>query len=85
LTNPSGGRGTEDDFDAAISRIIAAGKAAGVPTGLHALDLETAKRRIEQGMQFIALASDVRFMATKAADFLEVLRPQGNGRLAVGY
>ena len=55
--------------------MIAAGKKTGTPTGMHVMDPEAALKRAAQGMQFIAVASELRMMTAKAEEFLKVLKP----------
>ena len=50
------------DHVAAVQRVVDAGKRAGVPTGIHCGDGAEVARRIEQGMQWMPLASDVRVL-----------------------
>jgi 4-hydroxy-2-oxoheptanedioate aldolase len=38
----------------------------GVAAGIHVADAEAAKRRIAEGFQFIAVASELRFMLAHA-------------------
>ena len=85
LTNPSGSPATDADLESALAKVVAAGKATGTPTGMHVMDAEVAQRRAEQGMQFIAVASDIRFMASKAAETIGSLKPEEKGRMAIGY
>ena len=57
-----------------IQRVIAAGKKVKCPTGIHAMDPQDALERAEQGMQFIAVGSDLRLMSQKAQETLDVLQ-----------
>ena len=50
------------DHVAAVQKVVEAGKRAGVPTGIHCGDGAEVARRIEQGMQWMPLASDVRVL-----------------------
>lgn len=54
-------------FKEAMERIIKAGRETGVPTGYHAGSADEALAKIEQGFQFVAVASDARFMAAAAS------------------
>ena len=85
LSGASGGPATDADLEEAIAKVVAAGKATGTPTGMHAMDAANAKRRAEQGMQFIAVASDLRFMSAKAAEEIGSVKPENIGRMAIGY
>ena len=57
-----------DEFEAVLQRIVDTGKQVGTPTGMHVQDAETALRRAEQGMQFIAIGSELKMMTNKAQE-----------------
>jgi 2-keto-3-deoxy-L-rhamnonate aldolase RhmA len=57
---------TPEEHEAMLQRILAIGKKVGTPVGLHVLSTDDVKRRIEEGWQFIALASELKFMTTEA-------------------
>ncbi len=65
------------DFEAMLARIIAIGKKAGLPTGMHVMTAQIALDRARQGMQFLAVASDLRMMTAKAEEFLKTLHGEG--------
>ena len=67
---------TQDEHEAMIQQVIAVGKETGTPTGIHAMDAEDARRRAAQGMQFLAIGSDLRFMTLGAQEALTVVRPE---------
>ncbi len=71
-----GTEATDEEFEAMLQRVIDAGKKTGTPTGMHVMDPQSALRRAEQGMQFIAIGSDLRLMTEKA---VETLRAIGHG------
>jgi 4-hydroxy-2-oxoheptanedioate aldolase len=64
-----------EEHEAMIRRVIEIGKQAGTPTGMHCMEPEDALRRAEQGMQFLAVGSDLRMLTTKAEEVLRVLHP----------
>ncbi len=66
---------TPEEHEAMVQRVIATGKETGTPTGIHAMDADDAKRRAEQGMQFIAIGSDLRFLTIAAEQTIAVVRP----------
>jgi 4-hydroxy-2-oxoheptanedioate aldolase len=66
---------TNEEFEAAIDRIIAAGRKTKTPTGIHAMSTSAALKRAEQGMQFIAVGSELRMMTEGAQESLRALRP----------
>ncbi|HEY1068683.1 MAG TPA: aldolase/citrate lyase family protein [Pirellulales bacterium] len=61
---------TDQQFEAGLQAVVDAGKKTGCPTGMHTMEPEVALRRAEQGMQFIAVGSDLRFMSQKAGEVL---------------
>ncbi|MFI4873771.1 MAG: HpcH/HpaI aldolase/citrate lyase family protein [Blastopirellula sp. JB062] len=76
---------TVDDHEALIQQVIATGKEVGTPTGLHVMSAEQAQQRAEQGMQFIAVGSDIRMMAVESAATLKKLRPDNGTQNVVKY
>jgi len=57
-------------FVEALERIRVTARKYGVAPGIHVANHEAARRRIDEGFQFIALASDLRFMLAAARDEL---------------
>ncbi len=49
------------------------------------MDVESALMRAKQGMQFIAVASDLRFMSQAATAALKALNPDQQVREAARY
>ena len=76
MRKPDGSEASEADFEAMLERIIAIGKKTGTPTGMHVMNTEAALKRAAQGMQFIAVASELRMMTAKAEEFLKALKPE---------
>jgi len=64
---------TDEQLEAMLARVVAAGKRTGTPTGMHVMDVPTALRRAEQGMQFIAVGSELRMMTQKAQETVAAL------------
>lgn len=58
------GPGTE--HEAAIMRVLEAGKKAGTAVGKHCYNAEEVNMRVQQGFQFLALANDSAFMIKAA-------------------
>ena len=77
MTTRDGRLATDDEFEAALAAVVAAGKKTGTPTGMHTMDPQHALRRAKQGMQFIAVGSDLRFMTQKAQEVLAAIQPEG--------
>lgn len=67
---------TPEEHEAMVQRVIEVGKKVGTPTGIHAMTPEDAVRRAEQGMQFLAVGSDLRLMTVAAEDALRTLHPE---------
>ena len=67
---------TAEQHEAMIQRVIEVGQSVGTPTGVHVMDAETALARAEQGIQFLAIASDLRLLTQKAQDVVQRLRPE---------
>ncbi len=80
-----GTEATDEEFEAMLQRVIAAGKKTGTPTGMHVMDPKTALMRAEQGMQFIAIGSELRLMSQKATEVLEAIGQAGERKEAVKY
>ena len=59
---PVGNDNKHPDHVAAVQKVVDAGKRAGVPTGIHCGDGAEVARRIEQGMQWMPIGSDVRVL-----------------------
>jgi 4-hydroxy-2-oxoheptanedioate aldolase len=72
----NGREATDDEFESAIGRIIAAGRKTGTPTGIHAMSTRSALERAKQGMQFIAVGSELRMMTQQAQETIQALRPE---------
>lgn len=66
-------------FVAAIDHLLAMGKKHGVAAGIHTANAAAARQRIEQGFQFVAIASDVALLLAKAQAELSALGLGSNG------
>ncbi len=82
---PDGTFPTPEEHQAMVQRVVKAGKKVGTPTGLHAMDAEAALKLAEQGMQFIAVGSDLRLMTVQAQQTLQQLRSGEGGKQVAGY
>ena len=76
---------TAEEHEALIQQVIATGKQVGTPTGLHAMDAQAALERADQGMQFIAIGSDLRMMTTQAQQTVQQLMPEAAARDVARY
>lgn len=61
-------------FDAALLRIRAAGRAAGIPVGIHAGSGEVAGQRVSEGFTFSSISSDLEHLEQAAAAHLAAAR-----------
>lgn len=68
-------------FVAAIDHLLAMGRKHGVAAGIHTADAAAARRRVEQGFQFVAVASDVAMLLAKAQAELAALGLGGVGQV----
>jgi len=57
----------------ALKHILKTAKKYGVAPGIHVVDAAAAKRRIDEGFQFIAVASEAGLMLSKAQEVARVL------------
>ncbi|HEV2972119.1 MAG TPA: aldolase/citrate lyase family protein [Pirellulales bacterium] len=73
MRTPDGGEADDAAFERMLERVVAAGKKTGTPTGMHVMSPEAALQRAAQGMQFIAVASELRMMTEKAQQTIQAL------------
>jgi 4-hydroxy-2-oxoheptanedioate aldolase len=85
MRRTDGGEATDAEFEAMLARVIAAGKKTGTPTGMHTMDANAALARAAQGMQFLAVGSELRFMTQKAQEILRAVRPEASDRELARY
>jgi 4-hydroxy-2-oxoheptanedioate aldolase len=85
MRKPDGTEATDEAFEAAIQEVIRIGKKTRTPTGMHVMDPKVALKRAEQGMQFIAIGSELRMMTEKAAEILSVVQGEKAGKELVKY
>ena len=85
MRSQDGREATDEEFEDMLARVVAAGRKTGTPTGMHTMDPATALRRAEQGMQFIAVASDLRMLSSKASEIAAQIAPETAGKSAAAY
>jgi 4-hydroxy-2-oxoheptanedioate aldolase len=73
MCTADGKQATDQDLEAALQRVVDVGKQVGTPTGMHTMDAEAALRRAKQGMQFIAIGSELRMMTTQAQQIVRAV------------
>ncbi|HRF01986.1 MAG TPA: aldolase/citrate lyase family protein [Pirellulaceae bacterium] len=66
---------TDAEHEEAVQQVLAIGKQLGTPTGIHTFSADEALRRAEQGMQFLAIGSELKFLTTEAERVLSRLDP----------
>jgi len=76
LRTPDGRKPTAEEHERAIQRVIAIGKRVGTPTGMHVMDPQAALRRAAEGMQFIAVGSELGMMIAKVREVTAALWPE---------
>jgi 4-hydroxy-2-oxoheptanedioate aldolase len=70
----SGQPPSAERLEAVLQQILKAGKKIGVPVGLHTFTPQDAQRRMQEGWQFIAINSELRFMLDGTAAALAPIR-----------
>jgi 4-hydroxy-2-oxoheptanedioate aldolase len=82
---PDGTMPTPEEHEAAIQQVIQMGKRTCTPTGIHVMDPQDALRRAEQGMQFLAVGSELRMMNTTAQQYVKTLWPEREAKDVARY
>lgn len=73
MRTPDGAFPTPEAHEKMIQRVILAGKKVKTPTGMHVMSAAQAKLRASQGMQFIAVTSDLGMLSTEATAVIDGL------------
>ena len=82
MRSPDGKDPSPEEFEAALQKVLAAGKKCGTPVGIHVQTIEAAQMRIAEGWQFMALGSELKFMVTEAQKMVEGMGLRKSGDLA---
>jgi 4-hydroxy-2-oxoheptanedioate aldolase len=85
MRSPGGPEPTDEQHEALIQQVIQIGKKVGTPTGIHVLEPEDALHRVAQGMQFIAIGSELRMISEKAREILDRIQPDQAARDVARY
>ena len=85
MRGPDGVDPSPEEHEAAIQRVIEVGKKVGTPTGIHVMDTDAALERADQGMQFLAIGSDLRLMSERAQQVVEQLMPESISSEVTSY
>ena len=78
MRGPDGRDPSPAALEEMLQRVLATGKKVGTPVGLHVQTTEAVQKRIAEGWQFIALASELKMMlndAERLAAALNLKRP----------
>lgn len=67
----------EPAYVEAIRHVTTVARKFKVPSGIHVIDAATAKRRIDEGFQFIAISSEAAMMVSKAREIAQFLGFKG--------
>ncbi|MCP4192390.1 MAG: 2-dehydro-3-deoxyglucarate aldolase [Planctomycetaceae bacterium] len=73
MRSPDGTFPSDAEHEDQIQRVIEIGKRVGTPTGIHAMSPEDAANRAEQGMQFLAVGSDLQMLTQRAQEVVQNL------------
>jgi len=76
MRRPGSPEPTQEELEAMIQQVVYVGNKVGTPTGLHVMDAESAFARVRQGMQFIAVGSELRMMTQTAQRTVAALYPE---------
>jgi 4-hydroxy-2-oxoheptanedioate aldolase len=76
---------SDEQFEAMLAKVVEVGKKTGTPTGMHCMEPKAALARAEQGMQFIALGSELRFMTQKAQEMVRAVQPDAAAKEMARY
>jgi len=85
MRTPDGGKPTDEEHEALIQEVLRVGKRVGTPTGIHVMDPQSALKRAGQGMQFIAVGSDLRMLNTTVQQYVGKLWPEKAGKDLARY
>jgi 4-hydroxy-2-oxoheptanedioate aldolase len=75
MRSADGAMPSKELFEETLQRILQAAQRHRVPCGLHVTTTEDALRRAQQGFQFIAVASELKFMLDGAAAAVRQIYP----------
>ncbi|NBO93518.1 MAG: 2-dehydro-3-deoxyglucarate aldolase [Planctomycetia bacterium] len=82
MRTPDGKNPSAEEQAEAHRRLLAACKKIGVPAGIHCYSAEEAKKRIEEGWQFLAVGSELRMMMDSAGAIIRNIGLNAQGELA---
>ena len=72
----------DKEFTGAVKHILNTARKYGVAPGIHVVDAPAAQRRLDEGFQFIAIASEAGLMLSKAQEVTRALGLGAKGAVA---
>ena len=75
MRSADGKEASDAEFEAMLQRVVDIGKKTGTPTGMHTMEPDAALARAKQGMQFIAIGSELRMMTQRAQETVRIVYP----------
>jgi 4-hydroxy-2-oxoheptanedioate aldolase len=72
----------DPEFRRAVERVLALAPQYGIAPGIHVADAAAARRRLDDGFRFIAVASEAGLMLAAAADAVRAVGIPGRGPAA---
>ena len=85
MRTAEGGEPTNEEVEEMLGRVVSTGKKTKTPTGMHTMDAEAALRRAKQGMQFIAIGSELRMMTQQAEAIVKAVYPEAGKKDLARY
>ncbi len=85
MRKADGTEATDAEFEAALAEVVRIGRETGTPVGMHTMSPQAALERARQGMRFIAIGSELRFMGERAQEVLRQVRPDEKQEEVVRY
>ena len=85
MRKPGEPAASDEELERMLQRVVDAGKKTGTPTGMHVMDPKSAHARAEQGMQFIAVGSELKMMTSAAQETIKTLYPDADARDVARY
>lgn len=82
MRSPDGTFPTDEEHEALVQQVVTVGRHVGLATGIHVFNVADALRRIDQGMQFIAVSSDLGMLTQQAKSIVSDLGIAVQGDLA---
>jgi 4-hydroxy-2-oxoheptanedioate aldolase len=76
LRDAEGTPPSKQHLEDTIQRVHQAAKRQGIASGIHVFSIEDAQRRINEGWQFIAVGSELKFMLQGAAAVAKQIHPE---------